>query len=310
MTNDSSQNVLLGVALILATAFMISAQDVVFKLFSSAATLWQIFALRGLMALPLLVLIARGRGLSLRDLQSGFTLWPLLRGLCLTVTFLAFYAALPFLSLATVGAANYIAPVFVALLSAFVIGERVSWMVWLGACLGFAGVIVLLQPGSDAFSPFALLPIAGAGFYAIGHIITRTRCQSVPLEALSLSVNAGMCLAGCVISVALLLWVPEGAAVTAFPYILGPWSLLDTRDWLVLLVLTGFAVINGMMLAGAYKAGPPAVIATFEYSYLVFAATWDILLFGTPLTGASGAGIVMIVAAGLLVMRGRNQEGT
>jgi len=54
--------------------------------------------------------------------------------------------------------------------------------------------------------------------------------------------------------------------------------------------------------AGAYKVAPPAIIGTFEYSYLVFVAGWDILFFGTALNNATLAGMAMIVVAGAMVL--------
>ena len=301
-----AENLALGIALIIATTLAISLQDLVFKLFSGHLTLWQIFALRGLMAVPLLLLIAARRGQFRRDLSAAMQVWPLLRSLCITLTFLAFYAAIPFLSLSTVGAANYIAPIFVALLSAYVIGEAVGRLGWLGVVLGFAGVIVLLQPGADASSGFALLPVAGAGFYAIGHIITRTRCQAVPVAALSLAQNATMLAAGALISAVLFVLDPAGPLVDAYPYLFGRWSPVGAADWLVLALLAVFAMSIGIMLAGAYKIAPPATVATFEYSYLVFVAAWDIVFFQTIPTPASLTGMAMIVVAGLLVMRRRS----
>ena len=58
-----------------------------------------------------------------------------------------------------------------------------------------------------------------------------------------------------------------------------------------------------MMLAGAYKIAPPSTVATFEYSYLVFVAIWDVVFFATAPTQTTLTGMVMIVAAGLLVLR-------
>ncbi len=49
-----------GVALIIAAALVISVQDVLFKFFSSELTLWQIFALRGILALPMLLIVIAG----------------------------------------------------------------------------------------------------------------------------------------------------------------------------------------------------------------------------------------------------------
>lgn len=297
------QNIMRGVSLIILAALAISIQDVVFKLFSSELTLWQIFALRGVLVIPMLFAVLWARGAHQGVARAALGKWPLLRSVFITTTFLAFYGAIPFLSLSTVGAANYIAPIFVTLLSAYAIREPVGPLGWLGVCLGFAGVVVLLQPGTDAFSPWALLPIVGAASYALAHIATRAKCQNVPVSVLSLSQNIVMLLAGTVVSV-LMLWLqPQGAVANAYPYIFGTWSNVGPTDWLVLTLLAGFAIANGMMLAGAYQAAPPAVVSTFEYSYLVFVAVWDILFFGIAPTVASVSGMVLIVVAGLLVLR-------
>ena len=297
------QNLVLGVSLIIAAAFTISVQDLIFKLFSSELSLWQIFALRGVFALPMLLTLCWMRGIHQNVLWAAFRKWPLLRSVFITTTFLAFYAAIPFLSLATVGAANYIAPIFVTLLSAYVIKEAVGLLGWLGVVLGFVGVVVLLQPGSDAFSAWALLPIVGAAFYALAHITTRAKCQDVPLAALSFSQNTIMLLAGVVVSILVMVFVPQGEVFDVYPYIFGGWADMKPRDWLVLVVLAGFAVFIGMMLAGAYQAAPPSTVATFEYSYLVFVVAWDILFFDTVPTATSVLGMVLIVIAGVLVLR-------
>ncbi len=187
------QNIVLGVSMVIAAALAISVQDLVIKMFSSQLTLWQIFAVRGLLAVPLLVAIGWMRGAQAGPmLRAAFSTWPMLRAVAITTTFLLFYAALPFLSLSTVGAANYIAPIFITLLSAYVIREAVGPRGWLGVGLGFAGVVLLLQPGTDAFSFWTLLPILGAAFYAVAHITTRAKCQDVSLAALALSQNVVM----------------------------------------------------------------------------------------------------------------------
>ncbi|MEL7013994.1 MAG: DMT family transporter [Pseudomonadota bacterium] len=302
---DKGSNPSFGIALIIVTALTISLQDLVFKLFAGDLTLWQIFTLRGVIAVPVLLVIGAAQGRCKAVLRAAIAVWPVIRGLCLTATFLTFYAAIPFLSLSTVGAANYIAPIFVALLSAFVIGEAVGRAGWIGVCLGFAGVLVLLQPGTDAFSAFALLPVLGAMFYATGHIVTRTKCQGVPVAALALSLNTVMLLAGALISLILVVAPLPAALTDGYAYIFGPWSTVEATDWLVLALLAGFTISVGMMLAGAYQVAPPATIATFEYSYLVFVAIWDILFFGVSPTPVSLTGMCMIVVAGVLVMRRR-----
>ena len=118
-----------------------------------------------------------------------------------------------------------------------------------------------------------------------------------------------MLLAGIVVSLLLVTLKPQGEMAQAYPYIFGVWSSVSPTDWLVLLLLAAFAIGIGMMLAGAYKAAPPAIISTFEYSYLVFVAVWDILFFGIVPTAMSVTGMILIVAAGLLVLRRKSSNG-
>lgn len=298
-------NITGGVLLIVAAALTISIQDVVFKLHSSNLTLWQIFALRGILAVPMLFALLWFRRAHRGVLRAALGKWPLLRSVFITTTFLAFYAAIPFLSLSTVGAANYIAPIFVMLLSAFAIREPVGAYGLLGVLLGFAGVVILLQPGTDAFSPWAILPVAGAAFYALAHITTRVKCQDTPLPVLALSQTIIMLAAGLIVSMLLYGLQPRGDLARDFPYLFGQWSDVGLTDWLVLLLLTGLAIVIGMMLAGAYQSAPPALISTFEYSYLVFVAVWDILIFGLAPDWASVTGMILIVVAGLLALKRR-----
>jgi len=305
-TQVLSPTILRGVVLIVITALLISLQDLTFKLFSGNMSLWQIFALRGIIALPLLMMVARYQK-QLRDVLLGACApWALMRTLCMTLAFAIYYGALPFVSLATAGAGIYLAPIFVALISVFFVKEPLHPLGWLGVCLGFLGVVVLLQPGSDAFTVFAALPLASAVFYALAIVITRTRCQGVPAEALALSFNASLMLAGFVVSLVFAVWPPTGALAENYPFLFGLWSNIQAVDWAALIGLAVFAALIGVLLAKAYQIAPPTTIATFEYSYIVFVVIWDVLFFGVALTGASLLGIAMIIGAGLLVMQRRS----
>ncbi|MGI9373235.1 MAG: hypothetical protein ACR2OJ_12120, partial [Hyphomicrobiales bacterium] len=97
---------------------MTSVQDVVYKFFSDTVPLGQIWVLRALIAVPLIVGVAHIQGFEFKTLTTGLRPWPLLRSFAMTMMFLAFYAAIPFVSLSTLGAAAYTAPICVALLSA------------------------------------------------------------------------------------------------------------------------------------------------------------------------------------------------
>ena len=297
------EHILRGIILIVATVFAISIQDVVFKLFSNTLTLWQIFTLRAILALPLFFALAHTQGIHVNVLPNALQKWPLLRSLFMTLTFMAFYSAIPFLSLSTVGAANYSAPIFIVLLSVFVIREPVGWRGWAAIFIGFIGVIVLLRPGTDAFSRWTILPVIGAFFYALAHTITRSKCQSVSLAAMALSLNIVMLAAGLIMSGLLLFWQPDGGMAQSYPYLFGQWSPVGTSEWMILALLAILTVLVGLGMAGAYQAAPPAIISTFEYSYLLFVALWDYLFFTTSPGVMTVLGMMLIISAGLMVLR-------
>ncbi|WP_421702566.1 DMT family transporter [Aliiroseovarius sp.] len=296
-------NVVRGVILVVVALFITSVQDVIFKFFSSEMPLGQIFSLRAMLALPLLYAVSVLQRTDRRLLQDALGPWVLLRSLFMTLMFLSFYGAIPFVSLSVLGAGTYTAPIFVTIISACVIGEPVGWRGWLAVLLGFAGVLVLLQPGTDAFSLWALAPVGGAVFYALAHILTRTKCQVVTVAALALSLKLVMLIAGMAVSSVLLLWTPDEAMVRAYPNLLGKWSAVDQTEWMILGLLAILTVLIGLGIAGAYKAAPPSTVATFEYSYLVFAATWDLVFFNTAPTATTLLGMLMIICAGIMVLK-------
>jgi drug/metabolite transporter (DMT)-like permease len=120
---------------------------------------------------------------------------------------------------------------------------------------------------------------------------------------MALALNFTMFMAGLIGSVVLFVWQPNSEIVTAYPYLLGGWSAIGATEWLTLGILAVFTIVIGLGLAGAYQAGPPAIIATFEYSYLVFVAIWDLLFFDLAPSITTITGMVLIIAAGLMVMR-------
>ena len=58
-----------------------------------------------------------------------------------------------------------------------------------------------------------------------------------------------------------------------------------------------------MGAAVAYQAGPPAIVATFDFAYLAFAGLWGVVLFGESLDAATLAGTALIIAGGVLAVR-------
>ncbi|KIC51809.1 hypothetical protein RA29_00410 [Tateyamaria sp. ANG-S1] len=288
--------------MIVGAMLITSVQDVIFKLFSSALPLGQIFVLRAMLAILLLMVLAAVHHVQRGLWAQALSRWVLLRSALMTLFFLAFYGSIPFASLAVLGAGAYTAPIFVVLLAAYFSAEPVGFRGWIAVAIGFAGVLFLLQPGTEAFSIWALPPVVGAGFYAMAHVITRLKCRDVSTVTLALSLKLAIMAGGLLASLGVLLWQPDQALVAAYPYLLGRWQPVSQQDWGILCILAVLTVAIGLSIAGAYKAAQPTTVATFEYSYLVFAVAWDILVFQVVPGMASALGLVMIAGAGWLAM--------
>jgi drug/metabolite transporter (DMT)-like permease len=295
------QKIAVGVATILATAVAMSLGDATVKYISADFTLWQIYVLRSMLAIALILAISmlgpRPPSIRLRSPHWGY-----LRSLLLMMMWIAFYAALSKLSLALVATAYYTAPLFITLFSALIAGEPVGLRRWTAILTGFMGVLVILRPGTDAFSWLTLLPILSAVFYALAAIITRTKCADEGPLALSLALNLSFLLTGTLASCALLLWEPAAGLVEANPFLLGRWSAIGIREWGLIAILAVLIVAISAGVAKAYQSAPPAIIATFEYSYLVFAAIWSFALFSEAPDATTLIGMILIAAGGLLVI--------
>ncbi len=97
----------------------------------------------------------------------------LVRSALLPATTLCFYLALRFLPLAEASAIMLLAPIVIVALSGPLLGERPNRWRWSTAIAGFAGILIVLRPGSAVFHPAALLLVVAALFNALYQILTR-----------------------------------------------------------------------------------------------------------------------------------------
>ena len=287
-----------GVVTIVATVFAMALTDAIIKLSSSEMTLWQIWILRSAIVVPILLVATKGR------VCPPGTGWIIARGVALVVQYLCYYAVLPLIDMALAGAAAYIAPFFIVGLSALVLGNRITLRHWLAIASGFAGLLLIVRPFAAAFTPLVFLPIAAALFYAIAAILTRAKCAETPALILALWLNITCLAFGLAIgAVRGLIVTPEWAG-----FIFGPWHSMAGGDWGMILVLSVLIIGIAIGLARAYQSPRPEVIATFDYSYMIFVVFWGYVFFGEVPDLWTLAGMALISAGGLGVLMIRASE--
>ncbi len=307
---QSPDKLALGVIVIVATVFTMALGDALVKFVSADFTLWQIYVLRSLVAIPITataLILGRKRG-TIRPRSIG---WAILRSMLLMIMWIAFYAALQVQSLPVVGAAYYTGPLFITLLSAFIIGEPVGMRRWMAVLIGFLDVLVILRPGANSFSYVTLLPIVSALFYALAAVVTRTKCLEESPLVLSLGLNFSFLAVGIIGTAGIAVWNPTALQAAASPFLLGHWVAMGGREWGIIAVLAALIVAVSSGVAKAYQSGPPAIIATFDYAYLVFAAFWSFALFSDVPNTVTIVGMSLIAGAGILaVLRPPNARRT
>lgn len=291
-----------GVALITASVFLVSASDALIKLGSADFTVWQLYLVRSSIAIALLLLwLGRSQGGGVWG-NLACDRWILLRSAALTLMWIAFYAALPHMSLSLAALALYTAPLFIALLSALVLRETVSMGRWLAIALGFVGVLIILRPTAADFSGMTLLPVLAALLYAVAAVLTRARCSNHRALALALNLNLCLCLVGAAMLLGHQLFSAPHAPVPS-DFLDLHWVAMGPVQWLLMSVLAVLMVLMSAGVAKAYQIGSSTVVGAFDYSYLLFTMFWGFILFKEVPDATMVLGMGLIIASGIWVLR-------
>lgn len=199
---------------------------------------------------------------------------------------IAAIAALPLAQAQSIGFAKGF---IVAGLAVLILNERVTVRRWAAIFIGFAGVIVALEPGT-ALEPGVLYALASAACFAVSTIVVKQLTR----EADSLT---------------LMFWGALGQAGLSLPLALFQWRTPDGMDWAFLLAVGVLAIgMQGAMLA-AWRRGEVSALAPLDYLRLLTGAMLGYLAFGEVPGPAVVAGAALIVVANLLLLpRGRTNR--
>ncbi len=279
-----------------------SGQDWIIKLLSGDYPVHQAIAIRGVVAvLILLAFIAySGKIESLRSKRMGLLI---VRGLVLMMAYTTYYLAFPSMPLASIVAIWFTVPLFVTALAGPFLGEKVGVRRWIAAIVGFVGVLIIVRPGTDSFDArIAAAGRFGADLFDLradgaAHGRDRERAGDVVLPEPGLS--AGRAGDGGDLRRRRLRGHhrPQprlpGARLGRRP------SLLD----LGLLAACGvIASIATVLLTQAYRMAEANFVACFEYTAIIWAIFGGYVFFGETLDAYSVAGAALIVVAGLYVL--------
>jgi drug/metabolite transporter (DMT)-like permease len=176
-------------------------------------------------------------------------------------------------------------PLVVVAGAALLLGERVGWRRWLAIGLGFLGVLVILRPGLEAFTPLSLLAVLGTLGFAFRDLATRTAPPALSNLQLGAWGFAAILPAG-----ALLLALTGGARLPSLAALA------------LILAATAVGVAAYWALTVAMRTGEVATVTPFRYTRLVFAMILGTLVFAERPDAATLAGSALVVATGLYTL--------
>jgi drug/metabolite transporter (DMT)-like permease len=277
---DSARNRLVGIGLISLTYVLFTLLDGSAKwLVQSVPVLvvvWLRFLTHTLIASALLFPM---RGLAL--VRTQHLRWHLARGLMFVAMTGMNFWALQYLQLTVTASIFFLVPILVALLSAPLLGEKLDARRWAAIVAGFAGVLVVVRPGSEAFHPAILLSLANAVLYAFFNMMTRKLAAYDPPETIQ--------------------FLPAlVASLVLAPFALAAWqSPAGWFEWLLLCLMGIFGGTGHYLLAMAHRYAPASTLAPFLYQQILYMALFGYLVFGNVPEKETWIGAAIVVASGL-----------
>ncbi len=207
----------------------------------------------------------------------------ILRSLCLVAATCFFFGGLRFLPLAENSAISFISPVLIVLAAIPILGERPTRARWIAVGIGFAGVLVMLRPGSSVLQPAALLPIGAAATNALYQVLTRRVSGD--------SIYTTLFYSGLVGTVLFTLALPWGLDQESIGW----------REGGLILLLGVLAGTAHWLLTASFLAAPASLLTPFSYVQLLWATLLGWLVFNQLPDAGSALGMAIIVSSGLFL---------
>ncbi|WP_135506690.1 DMT family transporter [Roseovarius aestuariivivens] len=305
----SSAN-LAGAGCALLAVMCFSLNDVGIKFLSGGYALHQIVFIRsaiGLLTFSAIFLPIYG----LRVLRTWRPGAHLLRGVCVVGANTCLFLGLAAMPIADAVAVFFISPLVITVFSVIFLGETVGARRWGAIAVGFAGVLVIVKPGTSAFQVAALLPMAAAVLYAVIHMVARKVGGTESAATMAVYIQITFLLACSLIGLS----IGDGRFAAqdhpSLTFLFRAWGPVDPGDWWLLVLLGVSGVLGGFFISQAYRISEAAFAAPFEYVAMPMAIMWGVTVFGTWPDRTAWIGIALILGSGLyLIWRESRKDQT
>ncbi len=235
----------------------------------------------------LIILISTKKANSIFSLAGKKnTLILILRGGSIAVAQFCFYLALMKLEFATASTLVFAGPLFLTALSVPLLGATVGVWRWAAVIIGFLGIMLIMDVGTNLFNIFALLPLGAAFGYALSSVLVKLFNSEVQTAQIQLYTQAIT-----LFSAIILLLAFSG------------YSPIISINHLLLISLMGISGGCGVLcLISAYRMTEPSIIAPFEYFGIPLSIFLGWAFFAEFPLSKLFPGVFFIVGAGVLII--------
>ncbi|MBY5972560.1 DMT family transporter [Ferrimonas balearica] len=287
----TDQNTRRGIWLMILTTFIFAAQDALSRHLAGTYNTWMVVMIRYWFFAAFVILLATRKAGGVR--AAAATTQPVLqtiRGVLLALEVCVMVVAFTHLGLIETQAVFISYPLLIAALSGPLLGEKVGWRRWSAIAVGFAGVMVILQPGMAVFAPAAILPLIAAGMFATYSLLNRYVARR-DSSATSFFWTGAV---GCIVMTLLGAWW---------------WEPMTAPDWgwMALLCITGAS--GHYLLIRVYELAEASAVQPFAYFQLGFGALIAIPIFGETIRPNVALGAAIVIAAGLFTLWRERHQG-
>ena len=197
---------------------------------------------------------------------------------------IAIVIALRELPLAVVVSLSYAAPLFITVLSIFLLSEKVGIFRWVAVLIGFIGVIIIAEPGFKGMNYLYFLPLIFCIGMAFVTITIRKLSTTEPIWLISIFFTITISIAG-------LATIPMG------------WIMPNFQDFILLTLIGVTGGSANLFLTQSYKLSEVSLVAPLKYLALIFAIIFGYLIWNEIPTIKTLVGSSLVVLASLIIFR-------
>jgi drug/metabolite transporter (DMT)-like permease len=270
-----------GILWMIAAMAGFALEDAFIKLAAGTLPLGAVVTVFGASGCLFFAVLTRLRGLPLLppEALSRPVLW---RAVFEVIGRTGYFLGITLTPLSNASAILQASPLFVTLGAALFFGEKVGWRRWTAIAVGFAGVLIVLRPGLEGFTPASIFTLIGTLGFAARDLGTRAAPKS--LSNLQLAVYGFAVL------------VPTGLGLSLFT---GPLVAPTPQSAAFLAAAIVCGIAGYYSITAAMRVGEVGVVTPFRYTRLLFAILLGLLIFGEVPDTLTLVGGAVIVASGL-----------